>query len=48
MSTHKSDENMPDCEFYDHYQTIFVTPNVKNIVLVSNVVRCGEISLYIR
>ena len=27
---------MPDCEFYDHYQTIFVTPDVKDIVLVPN------------
>ena len=27
---------MPDCEFYDHYQTIFVAPDVKDIVLVSN------------
>ena len=39
MRTHKSDENMPDCELYDHYQTIFVTPDIKDIMLVTNVVR---------
>ena len=38
MSTHKSDENMPDCELYDHYQTIFIAPDVKDIMLVPNVV----------
>ena len=48
MSTHKSDEDMPDCEFYDHYKSIFIAPDVKDIMLVSNVVCCGEICLYIR
>ena len=48
MSTHKPDEDMPDCEFYDHHQTIFVASDVKDIMLVSNVVCCGEVCLYIR
>ncbi len=38
MCTHKSDEYMPDCELYDHYQTIFIAPDVKDIMLVPNVV----------
>ena len=48
MSTHKSDENMPDCELYDHNKAIFVAPNVKNIMLITNIVCCGEVCLYIR
>ena len=48
MSTHKSDENMPDCELYDHNKPIFVAPNVKDIMLIPNVVCCGEVCLYIR
>ena len=48
MSTHKSDEDMPYCEFYDHYQTILIAPDVKDIMLAPNVVCCGEICLYIR
>ena len=48
MRTHKSDENMPNCKLYDHYQTIFVAPDVKDIMLISNVVCRREICLYIR
>ena len=48
MSTHKSDENMPDCELYDHYKSIFVASNVKDIMLIPNVVSCGEVCLNIR
>ena len=48
MSTHKSDEDMPDCELRDNNQTIFVTPYVKDIMLIPNVVCCGEVYLYIR
>ena len=48
MSTHKSDENMPDCELYDHNKSIFVAPNVKDIVLIPNVVCCWEVCFYIR
>ena len=48
MSTHKSDEYMSYCELYDHYQTIFIAPDVKDIMLVPNVVCCGEVCLYIR
>jgi len=35
MRTHKSDENMPDCKLYNHHKMIFVTPDVKDIMLVS-------------
>ena len=38
MGTHKSDENMPDCELYDHHKSIFVAPDIKDIMLISNVV----------
>ena len=48
MCTHKSDENMPDCELDNHHKSIFVAPDVKDIMLVSNVVCCREVSLYIR
>ena len=48
MRTHKSDENMSDCEFHDHHKSIFVAPDVKDIVLIPNVVSCWEVCLYIR
>ena len=48
MCTHKPDEYMPDCELHNYYQTIFVALNVKDIMLVSNIVCCGEVCLYIR
>ena len=48
MCTHKSDEYMPDGELYNHHKSIFVAPDVKDIMLVSNIVSCGKINLYIR
>ncbi len=48
MRTYKSDEDMPDCKLYYHHKSIFVTPDVKDIMLVSYVVCRGEICLYIR
>ena len=48
MSTHKSDEDMPDSELYNHHKSIFVAPDVEDIMLVTNIVCCGEVSLYIR
>ncbi len=48
MSTHKSDEDMPDCELYDHNKSIFVASYVKDIMLIPNAVCCGEVCLYIR
>ena len=33
MGTHKTDENMPDCELYNHNKSIFVASNVKDIML---------------
>ena len=48
MRTHKSYEDMSDCELNNHYQTIFVTSYVKDIILVPNVVCCGKVYLYIR
>ena len=48
MSTHKTNENMPDCELHDHNYSIFVAANVKDIMLIPNVVCCREVSLYIR
>ncbi len=38
MRTHKSDENMSDCKPYYHHKSIFVAPDVKDIMLVTNVV----------
>jgi len=38
MRTYKSDEDMPDCELYYHHKSIFVAPDVKDIMLVTNVV----------
>ena len=48
MCTHKSDEYMPDCELHDHYQTIFIAPDVKDIMLIPNIVCRREICLYVR
>ena len=48
MSTHKSDKNMSDCELYYHNKPIFVASNVKDIMLIPNVVCCGKVCLYIR
>ncbi len=38
MRTYKSDEDMSDRKLYDHNKTIFVAPDVKNIMLISYVV----------
>ena len=43
MSTNKSDEQMPNREFNDHHKTIFVTTDIKNIVLITHIIRCREI-----
>ena len=32
MRTHKSDENMSDCEFHDHHKSIFVAPDDKDLI----------------
>ena len=48
MRTYKSDEDMPDCKLYYHHKSIFVTPDVKDIMLVSYVVRRREVCLYVR
>ena len=48
MRTHKSNKDMSDCELYNHNQTIFVAPDIKDIMLIPNIVCCGEVSLYIR
>gem|GEM_PF-2861008 len=39
---------MPDRELYDHNKTIFVAPDVKNIMLISYVVCQRKVNLYIR
>ena len=48
MRTYKSDKDMPDCKLYNHHKTIFVAPDVKDIMLVSYVVRRREVCLYVR
>ena len=48
MRTHKSDKDMPDRKLYNHNKTVFVALDVKDIMLIPNVVSCGEICLYIR
>ncbi len=48
MCSHKSDEYMPDCELHYHYQTILVSPDVKDIMLVTNIVCRREVRLYLR
>ena len=48
MSTHKSDEDMPNCELHNYHKSIFIAPDVKDIMLVSNVICCREVCLYIR
>ena len=48
MSSHKSDEDMPDCELYDHHKTVFVAPDVKDIMLVPYIVCRRKVCLDIR
>ena len=38
MCANKADENMTNSKFYHNHKTIFVTSNVKHIVLVSNII----------
>ena len=38
MRTYKSDKDMPDGELYNYYKSIFVAPDIKDIMLISNVV----------
>lgn len=45
MSANKSDEQMPDREFNDYHKTIFITTDIKNIVLITHIIRCREIQL---
>jgi len=47
MCTHKSDKYMSYCELHYHHQTIFIAPDVKDIMLVPNVVCCWEICPYV-
>ena len=35
---------MPDCELYNHHKSIFVAPNIKDIVLVAKIQHLYEIS----
>lgn len=34
---------MPDCELYNHHKSIFVAPDVKDIVLVAKIQHLYEI-----
>ncbi len=48
MRTYKSNEYMPNCELYDHNKTVFIAPDVKDIMLVPYVICRREVCLYIR
>ncbi len=45
MSANKSDEQMSNREFNDYHKTIFITTDIKNIVLITHIIRCREIQL---
>ena len=48
MRVHKADKDMPYCELHDHYQTIFVSTDIENVVLVAYIVGCRKVHLDVR
>ena len=48
MCSHKSNEYMSYCELHNHNQTVFVASDVKDIMLIPNVVCRWEVYLYVR
>jgi hypothetical protein len=45
MSTNKADENMSYRELHDYHETVFVAPDIKDIVLVANIIGGRKIHL---
>ncbi len=43
MCADKPNEDMSYREFDDHYESVFIASDVKDIVLVSNIISCREI-----
>ena len=48
MRTYKAYEKISDCEFYYNNQSVFVSSDVKHIMLITNIVGRREVNLYIR
>ena len=48
MRTHKAYENMSYCEFYYNNQPVFVSSDVKHIMLIAYIIGRRKVNLYIR
>lgn len=48
MGAHKADKDVADGEFYHYDKAVFVSFDVEDIVLVSDIISCREICLNIR
>ena len=48
MRTYKAYENMSYREFYHYNQPVFVSSDVKHIMLITYIIGCRKVNLYIR
>ena len=48
MCADKPNEDMSYCEFDDHNESVFIASDVKDIVLVSNIISCREVGFDVR
>lgn len=48
MRTYEADEDSTYCEFDNDNQTIIVSADIENIVLIADIVGCGKILSYFR
>ena len=48
MRTYKAYVNIPYREFNHNYQTVFVSFYVKNVMLITHIIGCGEVNFYVR
>lgn len=48
MCAYKPYENVAYGEFDHDYQSVFIASDVKDVMLIANVISCRKINLYVR